>query len=62
MNGIQWIVSSSCGPHVTQDPRPDPMENAWRALVSQGLQAQWNVGKGPDRTAASVPDRFIHAR
>jgi len=44
-------VFVSVDPVVTQEPRPDLLERVRRVIESvRGLQAEWKVGKGPDRT------------
>jgi len=44
-------VFVSVDPDITQDPRPDLLEIFCGALSSvHGLQAEWKVGEGPDRT------------
>jgi len=45
------FVFVSVDPDITQAPRPDLLEQVRCALASaHGLQAEWKVGKGPDRT------------
>jgi hypothetical protein len=48
-NPVDYVFAS-VDPTVTQDPRPDLLKHVRRTLVAQGLEAQWRVGKGPDRT------------
>jgi hypothetical protein len=49
-NPVDYVFVS-VDPATTQDPRPDLLDAIRRILVSNhGLQAEWKVGKGPDRT------------
>src|SRR5712691_5346454 len=49
-NPVDYVFVS-VDPGITQDPRPDLLEKVRGALTSvHGLQAEWKVGKGPDRT------------
>jgi hypothetical protein len=49
-NPVDYVFVS-VDPDVTHDPRPDLLEQVRQALVSaHGLQAEWKVARGPDRT------------
>jgi len=49
-NPVDYVFVS-VDPDVTHDPRPDLLQQVRHALVSaHGLQAEWKVGTGPDRT------------
>jgi hypothetical protein len=49
-NPVDYVFVS-VDPAITEEPRPDLLEKI-RALLTSiyGLQADWKVGKGPDRT------------
>ena len=48
-NPVDYVFVS-VDPDVTQEPRPDLLDKVRTFLVSKGLQAEWKVAKGPDRT------------
>jgi len=49
-NPVDYVFVS-VDPDVTQEPRPDLLENVRCMLTSvHSLQAEWRVGNGPDRT------------